>query len=476
VQGTLAGFRLAETTESSSETALPKLPADLAQVDFEQPIPVDFEVGDGEHIPLLASASDVQALNVNLPTVLSMVGGTHPAVGFAQWRVQESYAQLEQARALWLPTIRGGFSYHRHDGNYQASNGTIVDVNRNSFQYGLGEGATGAGTTPRPGLTAQFHLADALFEPEVAKRVSTARKYGTVAALNEQLMQVSLAYVQLVGAHQESRIVQESRDLTTQLFKLTSDFAEAGEGLQSDADRMGTELSLAKSRLLSTQEQIDVATARLAQTASLDAGNPIFPMDTTAIPLDLVSLQGDKAPMIATGLSNRPELKESQALVSAACQRHRQEKLAPFVPSVLLGFSSTAFGGGLGNDLDNVDGRYDLDAGVAWELRNMGLGERAARRLMDQVAREVSESHTQVVFRAQQINVTRQAIESAEKSHERNVSRIRDGQGLPLEALQSLQALERARLAYLEAVTGYNESQIRLQWSLGWPITTREGN
>ena len=62
------------------------------------------------------------------------------------------------------------------------------------------------------------------------------------------------------------------------------------------------------------------------------------------------------------------------------------------------------------------------------------------------------------------------AIQSAEDSYGRNLSRIRDRQGLPLEVLQSVQALENARRAYLEAVVGHNEAQFRLQWALGWPL------
>jgi outer membrane protein TolC len=172
-------------------------------------------------------------------------------------------------------------------------------------------------------------------------------------------------------------------------------------------------------------------------------------------------------------------------LVDAASEQHRRQKYAPFVPSVLLGFSTGKFGGGLGNDAQNTDNRYDFDALVSWELRNFGLGERAARHetssrhaqakfekllVMDQVAREVTEAHMQIQHRDAQIAITRHAIKSAEDSYARNLSRIRDGQGLPLEVLQSLRALEDARRAYLTAVVDYNESQFRLQWSLGWPI------
>ena len=176
----------------------------------------------------------------------------------------------------------------------------------------------------------------------------------------------------------------------------------------------------------------------------------------TVLPLDVVSLQADRPSMIQTGLANRPELRESQSLVAAACERYQREKYSPFVPSVLLGFSNGGFGGGVGSTLNNVDDRYDFDALVSWQIRNLGFGEHAARRdtsaqvqqakfekirMMDQVAREVSEAYSQVSFRSQQVTVAQQAIQNAIDSYDRNVSRIRDGQGLPLESLQSLLAL-----------------------------------
>ena len=155
--------------------------------------------------------------------------------------------------------------------------------------------------------------------------------------------------------------------------------------------------------------------------------------------------------MIGTGLAMRPELKESRALVAAACEAHSREKYAPFVPSVLLGFSTGGFGGGLGNELDDIDGRYDFDALMSWQVRNLGLGERAARReqsaliqqakyekirVMDQVAREISEGYARVQSRRKQIAATERAIEFALQSYDRNLKRIRDGEGLPLEVLQ----------------------------------------
>lgn len=425
---------------------------------------------------------------LNLPSALAMVGGDHPAVGFAQWKVQEAYANLEQAEVLWLPSLQAGFSFHRHDGNYQASNGDIVDVNRNSFQYGFGAGAVGAGTTPQPGLRAQFHLADAIFQPDIARKTAWASSHAEKAVVNRQLRDVALAYTKLLHAHQRLRILEQIRDRTTRLSKITEDFAAAGQGLQADADRMRTESLLIDGRISSAKENIEVASAELSYAISADGGQKIVPMDPTVVPIELVSADADTASLIASGLGQRPELKELQALVAAACDRYQRQKYGPFVPSVLLGLSAGGFGGGTGNGIGDVNDRYDFDAMMTWEVRNLGFGERSARRRteaqvqqamfrkvrqMDDVAHEISTAQSQVVHRRERMMVTQASIQSALESYDHNLSRIREGAGLPIEVLQSVKALEAAQLAYLDAVIAFNEAQFQLQWAMGWQVSAK---
>lgn len=447
-----------------------------------------------EPMPLLAneyrlpSATIDSPIPINLPSALAAINSQHPIVGIAQWQVQQAYAQYDRAKVLWLPSIQAGFSFHRHDGNYQSSDGRIIDVNRSSLQYGLGVGATGAGTTnARPGIIAQFHLADAIFMPRVTEKTAWARGHAANATLNQQLLDAANAYMSLVDAHQDMRIIEQSRNRISELTEITVDFAETGAGLKADADRMKTELALIASRILAAEERVAVAAAQLAQAISLNANGTCVPTDVNAVPLELNSLDSDKSSFIAGALRNRPELKESQALVAAACEAYRREKFAPFVPSVLLGFSDGGFGGGIGTTLKNFDGRYDFDAIVAWEVRNLGFGEKAARReqsarvqqaqfdkirVMDQVVFEVNEAWAQIGFRSQQISLTQEAIAAAEDSHRRNLERIRDGEGLPIEVLQSAQSLELAQRAYLRAIIDYNQAQLRLSWALGFPAVS----
>lgn len=434
---------------------------------------------------LVSDTPEPGAVPINLPSALAAIGGDHPVVGYARWRVQEAYAQLDRARVMWLPGIQSGFNYRRRDGNYQDVQGAIVDVNLNSMNYGLGAGAVGAGSPTQPGVVARFHLADAIFLPKTAKNIASARDHAATATFNQQLLLGALAYVDLLEASQDLEIYRESATRTQELLKLTSEYAQAGQGLRSDADRAATELALLQTREISMRERRQVASTRLARTLSLPMSSKFVPQDLVVVPLDLCPDASDEGFLISTALGMRPELKESQALVSAAREAYQREKTAPFVPSVLLGFSTTSFGGGLGSNTEQFSGRYDVDTMMVWEMRNFGAGEGAARRernaqvqqamftklrLMDQVAQEVAEANIQVALRREQWSVAQSAIESARDSYRRNLERIREGEGLPIEVLQAIQALEAAQRAYLQSVSNYNRAQLQLQWALGWPI------
>ncbi|MEZ6123488.1 MAG: TolC family protein [Planctomycetaceae bacterium] len=428
---------------------------------------------------------DSGGLPMDLATVLSMVGGQHPVIGFARWRVQEAYAEQTRAESLWLPSIQAGVSFHQHDGNLQASNGSIQDVNRSSLQAGLGTGAVGAGTTPNPGIVARFHLADAIFAPSIAEKNSWATSHAATAAMNDQLLAASQAWLDLLTAEQRIALLADSQERLVQLKKITQDFAEAGQGLHSDADRMAAEVSLCRSRVIAAEEQAEVARVRLVETVGASPGLRIVPAEHTLVPLQLVNISDDPALLIDQALHARPELQEAQCLVAAASERFQRQKYAPFVPSVLLGMSQTGFGGGQGTTGASFNNRMDLDAALTWELRGLGYGEHAARhstaaqfeqarfqhvRRMDQVAREVGEAHAQARFRHQRISVAEQCIESAEASIHKNLDRIRNGQGLPIEALQATRALEDARMEYLLAVSEYNQAQFRLHRAIGLPV------
>jgi len=179
---------------------------------------------------------------------------------------------------------------------------------------------------------------------------------------------------------------------------------------------------------------------------------------------------------VAQGLSRRPELAENRQLVGEACERLRREKYAPLTPSVLLGTSYGGFGGGLGGNIRHASDRFDGDAVAYWEVRNLGFGEQAIRSeaasclrqaqwrevvVLDRIAQEVVEAHAQVESRRKRIELTKSDIKAAERSYDLNLQRIENAKGLPIEALQAVQALAQSRRDYLNAVIDHNVAQLR---------------
>lgn len=440
--------------------------------------------------PLPAAATPpippgVEVRDVTMANILASVAGQNPEVGFAMQRYSEAYARLIAARVLWLPALNAGLGWNNHAGPLQASDGNVSEVSRSSLTAGLGVQTIGAGSPVVPGLFANFHSAEAIFQPRIANRAAAARDAAVRTTVNNLLLDTSVAYLEMLRAYQSYAIAVDIRYHAEQLARATADFARTGEGNEADADRAATELSIRQNEVVRAEEEIQVASARVVQLLNEDPRYLLRPLEPAIAPVEMVSLDVPMQQLLPTGLRNRPELSEAQHLVGEAMQRYRMERFSPFLPNVLMGTSYAAFGGGPGSQIDNTAGRFDLDAIAYWQVRNLGAGEYAARRetrarydqsrfeqvrVINLVNREIVEAHAQVQARHRQIGIAQQAVQRAVASFERNLLRVRNLQGLPIETLQAIQALDQARREYLRALVDYNTAQFRLQRALGWPV------
>jgi outer membrane protein TolC len=461
---------------------------------FDQEPPKPSQIVDAAPVPVeVLAAPDVDQSDVDRPTLpldlagaLGLIQGRNPRVAFAQAQVSQAYAQYDAARVLWLPSLRAGMNYNKHEGQIQDVAGTNIDVSRGAAFGGMGANAVGAGSPAIPGVYVNFHTTDAIFQRQIAGYALDAREFQAEAVNNDQLLDTALAYINLLDAVQRKAIAADTLKHGEELTKLTTDFVRTGAGNQADADRAAAALAALHNEALRAEEAATIASARLAQQLSWDPTVLIIPQETTVMPIDLVPLDNmNVSDLVATGLSNRPELAANSALVCEAVNRLRREENAPWLPSILLGVSYGAFGAGTGGNITNGGDRFDFDGVAWWELRNLGFGERAARNnaraqiqqarmreleSLDVVAREIVEAHTQVQSRRRQIAFAEQGIKAAEQSYDRNRERIQNVQGLPIEVLQSIQALDAAQREYLRAVVDYNTAQFRLHRALGWPI------
>src|SRR5207245_3812604 len=155
---------------------------------------------------------------------------------------------------------------------------------------------------------------------------------------------------------------------------------------------------------------------------------------------------------------------------------------------VVLGSTAGGFGGGRNGFFGDYGARGDAEFALVWELKNLTLGDRALQRQresevrqaliqqiaeMDRVVAEVAEALSRVKARRAQMESARLAVEAAARSYDLNSKLFKQG-GIelirPIEVLQSLQALARAKQDYLNTVIEYNRAQFQLYWALGYPV------
>ena len=173
------------------------------------------------------------------------------------------------------------------------------------------------------------------------------------------------------------------------------------------------------------------------------------------------------------------------ALVQEAQTRVRQERVRPWLPLLSVGYSGGGFGGGSNLVADRfgpLSGRSDFDVAAVWTVQNLGGGNLARVRRADagvgqavagyeaavnQIRREVAEAAAAAQAAAGQVEAARVAVAASEEGFRLDADRIKQGQGRPIEALDSFRQLLDARLELLRAIVAFDVAQFQLFVALG---------
>ena len=437
------------------------------------------------------STSAAEVFPIDLPSALRLASAQNYKIAVAQEKIDQANARYSQAKVLLLPTLAVGASYNQHDGVLQETNGNVIEADRHSSYIGLGAGTVGAGSPQVPGLSVSTDLGDAIFEPLAAKQHARAAKAGSDAVSNQVLLEVTVAYYELLRTKAALAIAKEAHKNASDLAKLTRNFASVGEGLDSDAERAAVEKLVRQGELEAARENLQLRSAILAELLRLDTQVQLDPIDSNVLPINVVSSEDSLKSLIQTALGAHPELERREALAKAAMQRMRQEKYGPLFPTISMNYSAGDFEGetdlplGFPEAQGKSSGdRTDFNVMVFWQLDNLGLGNRARFReqrsayrqadlqglaARDRVASEVTQAYVQVKAREKQIALGAAAVQRSSRSLDLNLTRIYERQGLPIEVLQAIQSLATTRKLYLDAVIDHNQAQFRLYTALGQP-------
>ena len=445
-------------------------------------------------LPAPPATSEQEAFPVDLPTILRLSGGRNWAVQLAGERINQAQAEVLAAEAMWLPSLNVGVSATKHEGQIQATTGEILDVSRNSLFVGGGAKVANAPLTGGAGGPARLFLdlpiADALFQPLVARQKSCAAQFHQAVAFNDAQLEGALAYFDLVSAQGEAAINAENLSDAEGLLSMTQAFVTAGKASPAEVSRVQVIVAKHQQTVVDAQLKIRLASSELIRIVRLDPSQLstealLYSADDHLLPIELIPEESDLGALIAQGQVIRPEVGKEHALAQAQLANNRNQELRPFIPSLNVGVSAGGFGGGSGSDINRFDGRADIDAMLVWEVRNLGFGERAARgetssryrqavlrshQVQDQIAEEVRNAWHRVRAGRQRMDIARDNVSEAVRLVDMNFARIRGLEGLPLEAIQALHAVSQARLSYLRAIVEYNKAQAELLRAVGRPI------
>ena len=447
-------------------------------------------------LPPVSGTDNSQALAgpqpciIDLPAAWRLADVENPDIGISRQAILESLALEQGARVLLLPSIQGGTNYHDHNGNLQRSRGAILDVPaEQALYFGAGARTVAAESVAFPGIRIFSHLGDAYFEPRAAAQQVEARRFDAGAMNNDILLRVSTQYFSLMGAEADLVVLKASLNDATAISRMTSDFARIGQARQADADRMTTEARLLDSEVQRASGHVAVVAAQLARLLNLD---PSLRLQTVGGPIPILELVDSGMrleSLVQIAERQRPELAARNFEVSEMQYRYRQERTRAWLPTVAVGFSAGSFGGG-SNLVDPVFGRFagrtDFDALAYWSAQNFGVGnvarwrQRRAQtdqaiatraRTLNRVRSEVAQAYAESAAQRQSITISERRLAEAEQGYSEEFTRIRGGEGLPIELLDNLTRLISARRMMVQAVTTYDQAQFRLFVALGQPPT-----
>jgi outer membrane protein TolC len=432
---------------------------------------------------------------IDLSSTLRLAGARSPDIAIARQRVMQAVADLEQARALWLPSLFLGPTFYRADGQIQTITGQVQTIDRQSLFLGGTAALANAYPAPSPGtgfpaltgLSAVLRISDAIFEPMAAQRVAAAQSAGLRATANDTLLGVAESYFDLQLAAGSLAIAREAAGNAEALSSITAAFTATGEGLEADHRRALAEFHRRRRDIQAAAGQLKVASTQVIRLLVLDPRLVVAPVEPAE---SIVRLVPDDAPLdslVAIALLHRPELAQAQETVKATLVRLKQAKLRPLVPAVSGTYAGGGFGGGKDAFFGNFGPRGDFAASLFWDLRNLGFTDlaichrrRAENRAADadlirvqaQVAADVVAAYEARAAASAQMTEAGSTVTESIKSLELNFLNIRRGSHLrdatrPIEVLQPIQALALGRADYLESVLAYNRAQFRLYRALG---------
>jgi outer membrane protein TolC len=410
-----------------------------------------------------------ESIIIDLPTVLRLANAQNLDVQIARQKVKEAKAVRDSATLQFFPWLSPGFTFRGHDNLIQAVDGQIIQAHKQSYAPGVTLGG-------------QWEIGDAIYKSLAAKQQVKAAEQGAEAERQAMAFNAVQNYFELSFAQAAVRVAEQAIGIST---NYEAQLHEAvGAGLAYKGDELRARVQAEKNQLTLAQaiEHQKLLSAQLAQTLHLDPATELVAKDEDFAPLLVVDTNSTLHFCIAQALANRPEMKQSGALIKSAKETKRGATQGPWIPSA----NAQVFVGGLGGSSDAGPSRFgdqeDYFLGLSWKIGQGGLfdstrvhsaearlkiAEFSREKLEDEISRQVVDAFIRMQSIERQLESARRALAAAEESLKLTQLRKEFAVGIVLENIQSEQDLTRARFEYLKLVAEFNKAQYAMRRVLG---------
>jgi outer membrane protein TolC len=419
--------------------------------------------------PARAEARSANVHPIDLPAALKLAGAQNIDVQIARERFAEAKANHTSALLQFFPWIAPGITYRQHDGRIQDVAGNILEVHKHSYAPGATVGL-------------QLDIGDALYRSLAAKQLTHAASHALEAQRHESVLAAAQGYFDLAFAQSAVSVAQEAVRISSSYHTQIVSAVDAGVAFRGDALRAGVQAERNQLAVQQALEQRRLAAARLAQVLRLDSAVELAPQDGDVAPLTLIAPDTALHSIVQQSLAARPELRQSESLISAARETRDGARFGPLIPAL----GAQAFWGGLGGGRRGVSDSFgwqeDYVVGLSWRVGPGGLFdvgrqrstdarlkavELGSEKVQDEITREAVDAFTRWQSSSGQIGIAQRALAAAEEGLRLARERKEFAVGVVLETIQAEQDLTRARLDYLRAVAEFNKAQYALKRAIG---------
>ena len=421
---------------------------------------------------------------LSIEECLNLALTQNSAILKSQKDLEAAYGIVVQTRAIAIPKVRAQSQYK------------IID--KDSIDKFPFSGVPGVNIDyPDQSWNANVTLSQSIYE---GGRVNSALRAAKLtreqallnhqAAIADNLLEVRLAYADILLAAQLITVQEASVKLLTRELEDTRRRFEAGTVPRFNVLRAEVELANARPRLIKARNAYRVAKSNMANLLGYNVPKDIWediPLQLTATLEEMATpYEIDLPSALGQAIERRPELGALKKTIGL-----RQENLvsarAGYKPSVQLvggyGSRSSSFSSDLGHDVSG----WFVGAQASWDifdgfLTRGKVDEAKARYQKSQVDFDDSTRRVELEVRTTYSNFieAREVLESQKKVQEQAgealrlaIARSEAGTGTQLDVLSAQTSLTEARTTQFQALRDYSAARSRLERAIGQSYTIK---